>query len=282
MIPGERFVPNTIHMDNQNNQVIIVTGPNMAGKSTVLRQVALTVLMAQMGSFVPAAKASLSITDRIFTRVGALDNLSQGQSTFLVEMQETANILNNATTDSLVIMDEIGRGTSTFDGLSIAWAVAEFLHDVHGAGVKTLFATHYHELTELSKERERVQNFNITVKEWNDEIIFLRKLVPGGTNRSYGIQVARLAGIPDDVIARARRILTDIENSTHSLPSEVETRKSGKRQHDMPIQLELFKGYDHGITDELAQIDISQMTPMEALNYLHTLQEKIKSGQNES
>ena len=282
MIPGERFVPNTIHMDNQNNQVIIITGPNMAGKSTVLRQVALTVLMAQMGSFVPAAKASISITDRIFTRVGALDNLSQGQSTFLVEMQETANILNNATADSLVIMDEIGRGTSTFDGLSIAWAVAEFLHDVHGAGVKTLFATHYHELTELSKERVRVQNFNITVKEWNDEIIFLRKLVPGGTNRSYGIQVARLAGIPDDVIARARRILSDIENSTHTLPSEVETRKSDKRHHDMPIQLELFKGYNHAITDELAQIDISQMTPMEALNYLHALQEKIKSGQNES
>ena len=196
MIAGERFVPNTLSMDNHQNQVLIITGPNMAGKSTVLRQVALTVLMAQMGSFVPAKKASLSVTDRIFTRVGALDNLSQGQSTFLVEMQETANILNNASSDSLVIMDEIGRGTSTFDGLSIAWAVAEFLHDVNGTGVKTLFATHYHELTELSNDRERVKNFNITVKEWNDEIIFLRKLVAGGTNRSYGIQVARLAGIP--------------------------------------------------------------------------------------
>ncbi len=280
MIPGERFVPNTINMDNDTNQVIIITGPNMAGKSTVLRQVALTVLMAQMGSFVPAASASISITDRIFTRVGALDNLSQGQSTFLVEMQETANILNNATADSLVIMDEIGRGTSTFDGLSIAWAVAEFLHDAKGAGVKTLFATHYHELTELSKERERVQNFNITVKEWNDEIIFLRKLIPGGTNRSYGIQVARLAGIPDKVITRARRILTDIENSNHSLSSQAATQKPDEHQLGMPIQLELFKGYDHLIADKLAKIDISQMTPMEALNYLHALQEKIKSGQS--
>jgi len=280
MLPGERFVPNSVNLDNQNNQVIIITGPNMAGKSTVLRQVALTVLMAQMGSFVPAAQASISITDRIFTRVGALDNLSQGQSTFLVEMQETANILNNASADSLVIMDEIGRGTSTFDGLSIAWAVAEYLHDLNGAGVKTLFATHYHELTELSKEKERVQNFNITVKEWNDEIIFLRKLVPGGTNRSYGIQVARLAGIPDNVIARARRILSNIENSDHALPSETDTRNSDKQQPGTPVQLELFKGYDHAIADELAKIDVSQMTPMAALNYLHALTKKIKSGQS--
>jgi len=279
MIPGERFVPNTIDMDNQNNQVIIITGPNMAGKSTVLRQVALTVLMAQMGSFVPAAKAAIGITDRIFTRVGALDNLSQGQSTFLVEMQETANILNNATADSLVIMDEIGRGTSTYDGLSIAWAVAEFLHDSNDVGVKTLFATHYHELTELSKEKQRVQNFNITVKEWNDEIIFLRKLVPGGTNRSYGIQVARLAGIPDTVITRARRILADIENGNHALPSEADTRKFKAHQKGMPVQLELFTGYDQVIAHKLAKIDTSQMTPMEALNFLHALQEKIKMGQ---
>ena len=279
MIPGERFVPNTINMDNQNNQVFIITGPNMAGKSTILRQVALTVMLAQMGSFVPATKASISITDRIFTRVGALDNLSQGQSTFLVEMQETANILNNATADSLVIMDEIGRGTSTFDGLSIAWAVAEFLHDANGLGVKTLFATHYHELTELSKEKERVQNFNVTVKEWNDEIIFLRKLVPGGTNRSYGIQVARLAGIPDNVIIKARRILADIENSNHAIPGKADTLKTDGHQKGMPVQLELFKGYGHAIVDKLAKIDISQMTPLEALNYLHALQQKIKSDQ---
>ncbi|MBW2193547.1 MAG: DNA mismatch repair protein MutS, partial [Deltaproteobacteria bacterium] len=198
MITGERFVPNSIRVDDNENQILVITGPNMAGKSTVLRQVALLVLMAQMGSFVPAGRVSITITDKIFTRVGALDNLSQGQSTFLVEMQETANILNNATGRSLIIMDEIGRGTSTFDGLSIAWAVAEFLHDLRGSGVKTLFATHYHELTELSHTKPRVKNYNIAVKEWNDQIIFLRKLVEGGTNRSYGIQVARLAGIPDE------------------------------------------------------------------------------------
>ncbi|MBW2407948.1 MAG: DNA mismatch repair protein MutS, partial [Deltaproteobacteria bacterium] len=209
MITGERFVPNTIQMDDTENQILVITGPNMAGKSTVLRQVALMVLLAQMGSFIPAARASISITDRIFTRVGALDNLSQGQSTFMVEMQETANILNSATQRSLVIMDEIGRGTSTFDGLSIAWAVAEYLHDLKGHGVKTLFATHYHELTELARLKPRSKNYNIAVKEWNDEIIFLRKLVEGGTNRSYGIQVARLAGIPGPVIQRAKKILYD-------------------------------------------------------------------------
>ena len=215
MITAERFVPNTVHMDDQDQQVLIITGPNMAGKSTVLRQVALVVLMAQMGSFVPASRAQISVTDRIFTRVGALDNLSSGQSTFMVEMQETANILNNATEKSLVIMDEIGRGTSTFDGLSIAWAVAEYLHDIKNRGVKTLFATHYHELTDLARTKVRVKNFNIAVKEWNDEIIFLRKLVQGGTNRSYGIQVARLAGIPDRVIKRAKRILYKIEQGDY-------------------------------------------------------------------
>ncbi|MEJ2098220.1 MAG: DNA mismatch repair protein MutS, partial [Deltaproteobacteria bacterium] len=212
MITAERFVPNTISMDNEDAQLLIITGPNMAGKSTVLRQVALLVLMGQIGAFVPAGHMNFCLTDRIFTRVGALDNLSQGQSTFMVEMQETANILNHAGQNSLVIMDEIGRGTSTYDGLSIAWAVAEYLHDLHGTGVKTLFATHYHELTALAKEKPRVKNYNIAVKEWNDEIIFLRKLVQGSTNRSYGIQVARLAGIPDAVVSRAKRILSDIEN----------------------------------------------------------------------
>ena len=255
MIAGERFVPNSVSMDNQHNQVLIITGPNMAGKSTVLRQVALTVLMAQMGSFVPAKNASISMTDRIFTRVGALDNLSQGQSTFLVEMQETANILNNASSESLVIMDEIGRGTSTFDGLSIAWAVAEFLHDLNGTGVKTLFATHYHELTELSKQKERVKNFNITVKEWNDEIIFLRKLVAGGTNRSYGIQVARLAGIPETVIQRATRILADIENKSPTLPSFQNQRRPTGGGQPSQVQLELFKGYDTVVIQAIQDLD---------------------------
>ena len=211
MIAGERYVPNDIYLDNQSNQLLIITGPNMAGKSTVLRQVALIVLMAHTGSFVPASNADIAITDRIFTRVGALDNLSQGQSTFMVEMEETANILNNATENSLVILDEIGRGTSTFDGLSIAWAVAEYLHDLDSKGVKTLFATHYHELIALEKTKPRVKNFNIAVKEFNDNIIFLRRLVEGGTNRSYGIQVARLAGVPEKVVIRAKNILNEIE-----------------------------------------------------------------------
>ncbi|MBW2512953.1 MAG: DNA mismatch repair protein MutS [Deltaproteobacteria bacterium] len=277
MIAGERFVPNTLSMDNHQNKVLIITWPNMAGKSTVLRQVALTVLMAQMGSFVPAKKTSINITDRIFTRVGALDNLSQGQSTFLVEMQETANILNHASQESLVIMDEIGRGTSTFDGLSIAWAVAEYLHDLNGNGVKTLFATHYHELTELSKEKERVKNFNITVKEWNDEIIFLRKLVEGGTNRSYGIQVARLAGIPETVIRRATRILAYIENKNPKLPSTRDQHRTTDRRQPLQVQLELFKGYDDRIIKEIQALDIARMTPLDALNFLHSLQDKVQS-----
>jgi DNA mismatch repair protein MutS len=277
MITGERFVPNTIHMDDTENQILIITGPNMAGKSTVLRQVALMVLMAQMGSFIPAERASMSVTDRIFTRVGALDNLSQGQSTFMVEMQETANILNSATLKSLVIMDEIGRGTSTFDGLSIAWAVAEHLHDLKGHGVKTLFATHYHELTELARLKHRSRNYNIAVKEWNDEIIFLRKLVEGGTNRSYGIQVARLAGIPSSVIQRAKKILYDIENDEHGLRGAFalpEDLNASKKKH---VQLHLFSRPDHFIIEKLQKLDISKMTPLDALNYLNELQERSKT-----
>ncbi len=278
MITAERFVPNSIALDNHRNQVLIITGPNMAGKSTVLRQVALTVILAQMGAFVPAARATVSITDRIFTRVGALDNLSQGQSTFLVEMQETANILNNATSDSLVVMDEIGRGTSTFDGLSIAWAVAEQLHELKGRGVKTLFATHYHELTELARTRQRVKNFNIAVKEWNDEIIFLRKLVEGGTNRSYGIQVARLAGIPEHVIQRAKKILADIEQRHSGLSAScVPDAGDGQPSTPTPVQLDLFGRTENAILDKLQRADLSRMTPLEALNLLNELQEKAKS-----
>ena len=249
----------------------------MAGKSTVLRQVALLVIMAQMGSFIPAQKASLSVVDRIFTRVGALDNLSQGQSTFMVEMQETANILNNASEHSLVIMDEIGRGTSTYDGLSIAWAVAEYLHDLHKTGVKTLFATHYHELTDLAQQKKRVKNYNIAVKEWNDEIIFLRKLVEGGTNRSYGIQVARLAGIPDRVIGRAKKILYSIENEEQDLTdafSDQDTPQTG------PVQMDLFSKKEHFFVEKLSKLDISKMTPLEALNYLNELREKAKGIAN--
>ena len=277
MIVGERFVPNTIQMDDTENQILIITGPNMAGKSTILRQVALMVLMAQMGSFIPAAHASISVTDRIFTRVGALDNLSQGQSTFMVEMQETANILNSATQNSLVIMDEIGRGTSTFDGLSIAWAVAEHLHDLKGHGVKTLFATHYHELTELTRLKPRSKNYNIAVKEWNDEIIFLRKLVEGGTNRSYGIQVARLAGIPGPVIRRAKKILYDIENDEHGLRGAFALSEDLNASEKKHVQLNLFSRADHFIIEKLQKLDISKMTPLDALNYLNELQEKSKT-----
>ncbi len=210
-LPAGRFVPNDIHLDQENEEVLIITGPNMAGKSTVLRQTALIVLMAQMGSFVPAEKAEIGLVDRIFTRVGAMDDLRRGQSTFMVEMNETANILNNATEKSLVILDEIGRGTSTFDGLAIAWAVAEDLVNKNNKGVKTLFATHYHELTELALTRNRVKNYNIGVREWNDTIIFLHKIMKGGTNRSYGIQVAALAGVPPKVVERAHEILKNIE-----------------------------------------------------------------------
>ena len=273
MITGERFVPNSVSMDNESNQILIITGPNMAGKSTVLRQVALLVIMAQMGSFIPARKATIGVVDRIFTRVGALDNLSHGQSTFMVEMQETANILNNAGERSLIIMDEIGRGTSTYDGLSIAWAVVEFLHDLHNTGVKTLFATHYHELTELAQQKPRVKNYNIAVKEWNDDIIFLRKLVEGATNRSYGIQVARLAGIPDKVIGRSKKILYRIENQEQDLADSFSDQKE-----ELPgaVQMELFKSKAHFFVDALAKLDIVKMTPLEALNYLNALQEKAK------
>jgi DNA mismatch repair protein MutS len=276
MLTGERFVPNTIHMDMASEQVLIITGPNMAGKSTVLRQVALTVLMAQMGAFVPAEKASVPVVDKIFTRVGALDNLSQGQSTFMVEMQETANILRNATANSLVILDEIGRGTSTYDGMSIAWAVAEYLHDLDGQGVKTLFATHYHELTDLSAACPRVKNHNIAVKEWNDEIIFLRKLVDGGTNRSYGIQVARLAGIPDAVIKRSKKILADIEKDGRGVD-----RSDGFGKPKPPpsgqVQLDLFKRPGHAVIARLCRIDVSRTTPMDALKLLSELQDCARS-----
>lgn len=276
LIAGERFVPNSITLDDEENQVLIITGPNMAGKSTVLRQVALSVVMAQMGSFVPAARASLAVTDRIFTRVGALDNLSSGQSTFLVEMQETANILNNASGRSLVIMDEIGRGTSTFDGLSIAWAVAAYLHDLQGRGVKTLFATHYHELTELARTKERVKNFNIAVKEWNEEIIFLRKLVAGGTNRSYGIQVARLAGIPGQVIRHARKVLAALENGDHHL-AELSGRKAETTDAARgAVQMHLFERPEKTLLDKLRRADIARMTPLEALNWLNELQQQAR------
>jgi DNA mismatch repair protein MutS len=206
----ERFVPNDVQLDGMT-QIALITGPNMAGKSTFIRQVALLALMAHTGSFVPAASARVDLLDRIFTRIGASDDLARGQSTFMVEMSETANILNNATPRSLVILDEIGRGTSTFDGLSLAWSIVEHLHNQVGA--RTLFATHYHELTELALRLPRLRNFNVAVREWNDQIVFLRKIVEGGTDKSYGIQVARLAGVPRAVVERAKQILRNLEES---------------------------------------------------------------------
>ncbi len=288
MITAERYVPNSIELDNNENQVLLITGPNMAGKSTVLRQVALSVLMAQMGSFVPAKKASLCIVDRIFTRVGALDNLSSGQSTFMVEMEETANIVNNATSRSLVILDEIGRGTSTFDGMSIAWAVARFLHDLdRGKGVKTLFATHYHELTRLADTNPRIKNFHISVKEFQDNIVFLRSLVPGATNKSYGIQVAKLAGLPTQIIETAKQVLAHVEEtdssdkdgSKISLPRESDTarvRKGKKKARPHSAQMELFPATETLLETMLRQKDLNQMTPMDALNFLHEM--KTQAG----
>ncbi|MGV3772501.1 MAG: DNA mismatch repair protein MutS [Verrucomicrobiales bacterium] len=239
----ERFVSNDVQLDSKASQIMLITGPNMAGKSTFIRQTALLVLMAHTGSFVPATKARIDLVDRIFTRIGASDDLSRGQSTFMVEMSETANILNNATPRSLVILDEIGRGTSTFDGLSLAWSIVEYLHNQSGA--KTLFATHYHELTELSARLSRVKNFNVAVREWNDQIIFLRKIVPGATDKSYGIQVARLAGIPKSVLERAREILSNLEESELT-PAGRARASARKREREKlqnlppPPQLDLF------------------------------------------
>ncbi|MDH5298549.1 MAG: DNA mismatch repair protein MutS [Desulfobulbaceae bacterium] len=269
-LPPGRFVPNDIFLDQTAEEVLIITGPNMAGKSTVLRQAALITLMAQMGSFVPAADAEIGVVDRIFTRVGAMDDLRRGQSTFMVEMNETANILNNATHRSLVILDEIGRGTSTFDGLAIAWAVAEELVNKNGKGVKTIFATHYHELTELALTSSRVKNFNIAVREWNDTIIFLHKLMPGGTNRSYGIQVAALAGVPARVVARAKELLHNIEKGEFTRHGEPRIATAGKKRRQ-PSQLPLFAGQDDQLRERLGKVRPDQMTPLEALNTLYEL-----------
>ncbi len=271
-VKDEDFVPNDISLNSKDQQMLIITGPNMAGKSTILRQTALTVLMAQLGSFVPASKAVIGIVDRIFTRVGASDDLAKGQSTFMVEMNETANILRNATPRSLVILDEIGRGTSTYDGLSIAWAVAEALHDREGQGVRTLFATHYHELTDLMATKQRIKNFNIAVREWNDRILFLRKIIPGGTSRSYGIQVARIAGLPEKVLERAKEILDNLEKIelddigrprlAHGSPEDEESNM---------VQLGLFGSQDRKLTEWIRGLDISSITPLEALNELDRL-----------
>jgi len=275
-VRDEDFVPNDIHLDDSEQQVLIITGPNMAGKSTILRQTALTVLMAQMGGFVPASRAVIGIVDRIFTRIGASDDLTRGQSTFMVEMDETANILRHATEKSLVILDEIGRGTSTYDGLSIAWAVAESLHDRNNKGVRTIFATHYHELTELLSTKKRVKNFNVAVREWKDQIIFLRKMVPGSTSRSYGIQVARIAGIPEDVIERAKEILNNLENEDID---EIGRPRIARTEMDVEsnegAQLNLFGNSDNRVIKWIKNVDISAITPLEALVELDKIKKYV-------
>ena len=275
MMQNDMFIPNDTYLDQKKNRVAIITGPNMAGKSTYMRQAALIVLMAQVGSFVPAAKANIGIADRIFTRVGASDDLASGQSTFMVEMSEVANILRNATKNSLLILDEIGRGTSTYDGLSIAWAVVEYISNPKLLGAKTLFATHYHELTELEGKIDSINNYCIAVKEQGDDIVFLRKIIKGGADKSYGVQVAKLAGVPDSVIARAKEIAREL--SDHDIASRAkEIQPYGEAQ-----QLSLFRdteepAMEHPIMAELREKNLADMTPLEALNYLYTLQEKLR------
>ena len=275
-----RFIPNDTNMDCDQNRIMIITGPNMAGKSTYLRQVALIVLMAQMGCFVPVKEAKIGIVDKIFSRVGAQDNILKGQSTFMVEMNETANILNNATNRSLIILDEIGRGTSTFDGISIAWSVVEYLHDKSKAGAKTLFATHYHELTELSMILDGVKNYNVLVREWNDKIIFLRKITEGGSDKSYGIQVARLAGLPDEVLSRAKEVLSNLEKKEFNevgIPTLGQKQESPDNEEKKPDQLQLFREKQNDLLlQELEKIDINSTSPIKALNMLNELKKKIK------
>jgi DNA mismatch repair protein MutS len=267
----ERFIPNHTDIDREKNCIQIITGPNMGGKSTYLRQVAHIVLLNQIGSFVPAAKARLGICDRIFTRVGASDQLARGESTFMVEMHETANILNNATERSLIILDEVGRGTATFDGLSLAWAIIEYLHDNAARSGITLFATHYHEVTDLAKTKTRVANYNVAVKEWNDQIIFLRKVVPGAADKSYGIQVAKLAGIPQAIIERAREILATLERKERDVVEE--TRRRGPLARS--TQMSLFGAREHGVLDTLRGLQLETLSPLEALNVLDQLKRKL-------
>jgi DNA mismatch repair protein MutS len=274
VLTDEGFVPNDTYLSNDEAQLIILTGPNMSGKSTYLRQVALIVLLAQIGSFVPADSATIGLVDRIFTRVGLVDEIATGRSTFMVEMVETANILNNATPKSLIILDEIGRGTSTYDGLSIARAVAEYIHNHPKLGAKTLFATHYHELVELASYLPRVKNFNVAVSEEGGKVVFLRKIIPGGADKSYGIHVAQLAGLPRPVLSRAQDILTELESR-----SEEGRRKGARRPHrELPAeQLSLFAAKP-AILEELQKLDISSMTPLEAITKLYELQQKAGEG----
>lgn len=281
MIGGEQFITNDTYLDNKNNRVSIITGPNMAGKSTYMRQTALICLMAQIGSFIPASSGNIDIVDRIFTRVGASDDLASGQSTFMVEMSEVANILRNATKNSLIVLDEIGRGTSTFDGLSIAWAVVEYISNPKLLGAKTLFATHYHELTELEGKLTNVNNYCIAVKEQGDNIVFLRKIIKGGADKSYGIQVAKLAGVPDVVINRAKEIVAELSDNDITYKAKGLTISDFDRYHGEPEQISLFdlpkeSSPEYKILNKIADTDVLNLTPLEAMNMLYQIQADIK------
>jgi DNA mismatch repair protein MutS len=263
------FVPNDTILSGKENQLIVLTGPNMAGKSTYLKQVALIVLLAQIGSFVPADEAEIGIVDRIFTRIGAQEDIAAGQSTFMVEMIEVANILNNATSRSLLILDEVGRGTSTYDGLSIAWAVIEYIHNNTRLRSKTLFATHYHELVELAGSLPHVKNYNMAVTEDEGKVVFLRKVIPGGADKSYGIHVAQLAGLPKAVIHRAQEILKELEEE------RVDRRETGKMKStpSQSLQLSIFGG-ESQVEEEIRSLDVDSMSPIEAINKLYELKKK--------
>ncbi|HED64017.1 MAG TPA: DNA mismatch repair protein MutS [Planctomycetes bacterium] len=272
----ETFVPNDGHFDNDANRITILTGPNMAGKSTYIRQTALIALLAQIGSFVPAEEAHVGVVDRIFTRIGAGDDISRGESTFMVEMVEIANILNNATERSLVVLDEVGRGTSTFDGLALAWSIAEHLHE--NVGCRTLFATHYHQLTDLSTRFPGVVNRNVAVREWGDEIVFLHKIVPGGTDRSYGIQVARLAGVPKEVLERAKTILRDLEHDEEDLAERILAGSPAPETSPGAMQLDLFAAAPSEVERRLRETDLDRLTPIDALLLLRELKEATQPG----
>jgi len=272
-LEDEPFVPNDVVL-SQEEAIHIITGPNMSGKSTFLRQVAIITLMAQIGSFVPAEEAEIGLVDRIFTRVGAQDEISAGQSTFMVEMVETANILHHATPRSLIILDEIGRGTSTYDGMAIAWAVVEFIHNHPDRRAKTLFATHYHELTELEKILPHVRNYNVAVAEEGDHVVFLHRIVPGGADRSYGIHVARLAGVPRTVTQRAQEILSALEQDSHTPAQSVRSQPPEARRQ--AVQLALFPTGPHPLVERLSGLDVDSLTPLEAINVLYELKQQAK------
>ena len=279
---GERYVPNDVYLDTEKQQIMMITGPNMAGKSALLRQTALIVLMGQIGCFVPAESARIGVVDKIFTRVGASDNLSLGESTFMVEMTEAADILNNVSPHSLVLFDELGRGTSTYDGISIAWAIVEYLHENEHAHARTLFATHYHELNEMEKHFPRIKNYNVSVKEVDGKVIFLRKLVPGGSEHSFGIHVAEIAGMPRSIVKRANTVLKQLEAEGSEVGAAGKPKMENIADKKDGVQLNIFQLDDpvlSQVRDEILGLDINNLTPVEALNKLNEIK-KIVTGKS--